>query len=366
MLGSAEAVQVIHGSMGREDRMKAQEAFKHDPAVQVLIATDAAGEGINLQRAHLMVNYDLPWNPNRIEQRFGRIHRIGQTEPCHLWNLVADETREGDVYRRLLEKLAEARSALGGEVYDVLGRVQFDGKPLRELLISAIRYGEQPEVRAYLTTVVEQAMDREQLQSLIEDKVLDPTIMDASKVQRVREDMERADARRLQPHYIESFFLEAFSLLGGRASQRESRRYEVTHVPASVRSRDRQIGIGEPVLQRYERIVFEKALIAPQGQPMAAFVCPGHPLLDATLDLTLEVNRDLLKRGAVLVDDKDFGVTPRVLCILEHGVQDASLLPTGERRTVSRRMLYVELDAAGKASHLHYAPYLDYRPLKRG
>ena len=66
---------------------------------------------------------------------------------------------------------------------------------------------------------------------------------------------------------------------------------------------------------------------------MAAFVCPGHPLLDATLDLTPEVNRDLLKRGAVLVDDKDFGVTPRVLCILEHGIQDASLLPTGERRT---------------------------------
>ena len=84
------------------------------PSVKVLIATDAAGEGINLQRAHLMVNYDLPWNPNRIEQRFGRIHRIGQTEPCHLWNLVADETREGDVYRRLLEKLAEARNALGG------------------------------------------------------------------------------------------------------------------------------------------------------------------------------------------------------------------------------------------------------------
>jgi SNF2 family DNA or RNA helicase len=95
VLGSSDAVQVIHGSLGREDRMNAQEAFKHDPAVKVLIATDAAGEGINLQRAHLMVNYDLPWNPNRIEQRFGRIHRIGQTQPCHLWNLVADETREG-------------------------------------------------------------------------------------------------------------------------------------------------------------------------------------------------------------------------------------------------------------------------------
>jgi SNF2 family DNA or RNA helicase len=363
VFGNEEAVQAIHGSMGREDRMNAQEAFRHDPAVRVLIATDAAGEGINLQRAHLMVNYDLPWNPNRIEQRFGRIHRIGQTEPCHLWNLVADETREGDVYRRLLEKLAEARSALGGQVYDVLGRVQFDGKPLRELLIQAIRFGEQPETRAYLTTVVEQAMDRERLQTLIEDKVLDPTIMDASKVQRVREDMERADARRLQPHYIESFFLEAFSRLGGRAGQRESRRYEVTHVPATVRSRDRQIGVGEPILQRYERIVFEKGLITQHGKPLAAFVCPGHPLLDATLDLTLEANRDLLKRGTVLVDEKDYGLDPRVLCVLDHGVQDASLLPSGERRTVSRRMLYVELDANGQARHLQYAPYLDYRPL---
>ena len=117
----------------------------------MLLATDAAGEGINLQRAHLMVNYDLPWNPNRLEQRFGRIHRIGQTEVCHLWNLVAEETREGDVYRTLLEKLEQARQALGGQVFDVLGKLQFEGQPLRDLLIEAIRYGERPEVRARLT-----------------------------------------------------------------------------------------------------------------------------------------------------------------------------------------------------------------------
>jgi len=114
LLGRPDSVVIIHGGMGREERMKAQEAFRHDPEVQVLLATDAAGEGINLQRAHLMVNYDLPWNPNRLEQRFGRIHRIGQTEVCHLWNLVAEETREGDVYHRLLEKLEQARRALAG------------------------------------------------------------------------------------------------------------------------------------------------------------------------------------------------------------------------------------------------------------
>ena len=310
LLGREGSLVTIHGGVGREDRLKAQEAFRHDPQVQVLLATDAAGEGINLQRAHLMVNYDLPWNPNRLEQRFGRIHRIGQTEVCHLWNLVADETREGDVYRKLLEKLEQARQSLGGQVFDVLGKLQFEGRPLRELMVEAIRYGEQPEVRTRLETAVDHALDRGRLQDLLEERALAHDAMDASRVQRIREDMVRAEARRLQPHYVESFFGEAFQRLGGAAKQREARRYEITHVPAPVRNRDRLIGIGEPVLPRYERIAFEKSLVAPQGQPLAAFVCPGHPLLDAVIDLTLERHRDLLKRGAALVDERDEGDRP--------------------------------------------------------
>ena len=345
LLGREESVVTIHGGVGREDRLKAQEAFRHDPQVQVLLATDAAGEGINLQRAHLMVNYDLPWNPNRLEQRFGRIHRIGQTEVCHLWNLVADETREGDVYRKLLEKLEQARQSLGGQVFDVLGKLHFEGRPLRELMVEAIRYGEQPEVRARLETAVDHALDRGRLQDLLEERALAHDAMDASRVQRIREDMVRAEARRLQPHYVESFFREAFRRLGGAAKQREARRYEITHVPAPVRNRDRLIGIGEPVLPRYERIAFEKSLVAPQGQPLAAFVCPGHPLLDAVIDLTLERHRDLLKRGTVLVDERDEGDRPRVLFYLEHAIQDASLTRSGlirstDRRIVSKRMLY--------------------------
>ncbi|MBI4801904.1 MAG: DUF3883 domain-containing protein [Elusimicrobia bacterium] len=363
LLGRKNAVVMIHGGMGREERMKAQESFKHDPEVQVLLATDAAGEGINLQRAHLMLNYDLPWNPNRIEQRFGRIHRIGQTEVCHLWNLVAEETREGDVYRTLLEKLEQARQALGGQVFDVLGKLQFEGKPLRDLLIEAIRYGDRPDVRARLTQVVAHTFDPGHLRNLLEERALAHDAMDATRVYRIREEMERAEARRLQPHYVESFFLDAFQHLGGSVKQREPRRYEITHVPAPVRNSDRLIGIGEPVLPRYERIAFEKSLIAPQGQPLAAFLCPGHPLLDATIDLTLERHRDLLRRGTVLVDERDSGTHPRVLFYLEHAIQDASLTRSGERRVVSRRMLYIELDVDGNARHLHYAPYLDYRPL---
>ena len=363
LLGREGSVVTIHGGVGREDRLKAQEAFRHDPQVQVLLATDAAGEGINLQRAHLMVNYDLPWNPNRLEQRFGRIHRIGQTEVCHLWNLVADETREGDVYRKLLEKLEQARQSLGGQVFDVLGKLHFEGRPLRELMVEAIRYGEQPEVRARLETAVDHALDRGRLQDLLEERALAHDAMDASRVQRIREDMVRAEARRLQPHYVESFFREAFQRLGGAAKQREARRYEITHVPAPVRNRDRLIGIGEPVLPRYERIAFEKSLVAPQGQPLAAFVCPGHPLLDAVIDLTLERHRDLLKRGAVLVDERDEGDRPHVLFYLEHAIQDASPTRSGDRRIVSKRMLYLELDADGVTRHVQYAPYLDYRPL---
>src|SRR5690606_10213434 len=103
-LGNEAAVATIHGGTNRDERARIQEQFRQDKGLTVLIATDAAGEGVNLQVANLMVNYDLPWNPNRIEQRFGRIHRIGQREVCHLWNLVANETREGEVFQRLDRK----------------------------------------------------------------------------------------------------------------------------------------------------------------------------------------------------------------------------------------------------------------------
>ena len=271
--------------MGREERRKAQDAFTQDKEVEILIATDAASEGINLQRGHLMVNYDLPWNPNRLEQRFGRIHRIGQTEVCHLWNLVAKDTREGEVYHRLLEKLEEERRALGGQVFDILGRLTFDNRPLRELLLDAIRYGDKPEVRARLTQVVEHALDHDHLRGLLEDRALTSDTMDVTRVRAIREDMERAEARRLQPHFIAAFFLEAFKLLGGSIREREPKRYEITNVPSVIRTRDRAIGRGDPVMTRYERITFEKSEIAVPGKPLAAFLCPGHPLLESTIDL---------------------------------------------------------------------------------
>ncbi|MEA2078400.1 MAG: helicase-related protein, partial [Pseudomonadota bacterium] len=207
-LGRPEAVVVIHGGVGREDRRKAVESFMHDKDVVVMVANDAAGEGINLQRGHLMVNYDLPWNPNKIEQRFGRIHRIGQQEVCHLWNLVAADTREGEVYSRLLDKLETAREALGGRVYDVLGRL-FEGNALRDLLLDAIRYGDRHEVRDRLFETVDGAVDQQRLLDLLADRALVHDTLGATRLAEIREAMERAEARRLQPHFIQSFFLEA-------------------------------------------------------------------------------------------------------------------------------------------------------------
>ena len=95
--------------------------------------------------------------------------------------MIADETREGDVYRTLLEKLEEARQALGGQVFDVLGKLQFEGKPLRDLLLEAIRYGERPEVQARLTQVVNDAFDRGQVQDLLDESALARDSMDTSR-----------------------------------------------------------------------------------------------------------------------------------------------------------------------------------------
>jgi len=362
LLGDKESVVTIHGGMLRAERRKVEERFKQDVGVRVLIATDAAGEGINLQRAHLMINYDLPWNPNRLEQRFGRIHRIGQTEVCYLWNLVASETREGYVFQRLLAKLEEERQALGGKVFDILGKMTFDNKPLRDLLIEAVRYGNNPEVRARLNKVVDASMDPEVFRKLIQENALTQDVMDVHTVNVIKEDMERIEAHKLQPHFIEAFFLEAFKSLGGRYQSREKGRYEITFVPYEVRNRDMQIGFGEPVLKRYERVCFDKEFCTLQGKPQADLLCPGHPLLEAVIDIIRERNVDVMKRGAVFIDDNDFSTEARLLFYIEDAVQDGMTAKDGNRRTISKHIHFVELKEDGTAANAGYAPYLDYRP----
>ncbi len=355
LLGRDDVVVSIHGGVAREARRTAQELFTQDKDASVLVATDAASEGLNLQRAHLMVNYDLPWNPNRIEQRFGRIHRIGQTEVCRLWNLVAADTREGAVFQRLLDKVEEQRRAYEGKVFDVLGEA-FEGRPLRDILIEAIRYGERPEVRAKLDKVIDAEVSTG-LEKLMQERALHHDVLANADVRELRLRMEETRARRLQPHYVQAFFLEAFGLLGGRMSPREAGRWEVTHVPATVRDRDRQIGLGAPVLRRYERVCFEREHTRVTGQAKADLLAPGHPLLDAVVDLVIERYGTLLKKGAVLVDANDSGEEPRLLVALTQAINDGHNPP----RTVSKRFDFVEIREGGAAASAGPAPYLDYR-----
>jgi superfamily II DNA or RNA helicase len=368
LIGNEEAVVMIHGGVKREERRKVQEMFRNDPAVRVLIATDAAGEGVNLQNANLMVNYDLPWNPNRLEQRFGRIHRIGQTEVCHLWNMVASETREGDVFQRLFEKLEIEREALGGRVFDILGEV-FEDRSLKDLLIEAIRYGEDLEVRARLLRKVEGALDTYHLETIIKRNALCDEVMDERRLFAVKEEMEKAEARKLQPYFIRSFFNQAFQQLGGELRQREQGRYEIPHVPANIRERDRQITGRDrrnldPVLRKYERVCFEKQYVRLAdrvGTTMASLMHPGHPLMQSVTDLVMEQHRNKLKQGAVLVDSSDMGLTPKVMFIIDHSVKEGA----DPIHIVSRRMQFVEIDPQGRALNAGWAPHLDLEPISK-
>ncbi len=356
LFGRDENIVQIHGGLGREQRRAIEDRFRNDPGVHYLLATDAAGEGINLQRAHLMVNYDLPWNPNRLEQRFGRIHRIGQTEVCHLWNLVSAETREGYVYERLLRKLETESRALNGQVFDILGDL-FSEVPLRQLLMEAIRYGEQPETRARLEQAVDNALDREHVRALLEADSLAAEDIDLSQVEKIRVEMERYQALRLQPHHVRAFFLEAFKHLGGTISEREKGRYRITHVPAVIRDWGAATGTAVPILRQYERVTFDKARINLPGQPLAQFLCPGHPLLDSVVDLVRDRYQNLLSSGAVLVDETDPGQEPRTLFFLEQRLRDAA------QRVISQEVHFVEVNGHGEVSLGGFAPYLNYRPL---
>lgn len=364
VLGSQESVVTIHGGTHREERKKAQALFRSDKAVRVLVATDAAGEGVNLQNANLMVNYDLPWNPNRLEQRFGRIHRIGQIEVCHLWNLVASETREGDVYCRLLQKLQVENEALQGRVFDILGEV-FEEASLKDLLIRAIRYGDQLEVRERLFKQIDGAFDHEHIKRILERNALAQESMSPERLFHVREEMEKAEARRLQPYFVRSFFMKAFELLGGSLQKREANRFEINFVPEKIRERDRQITgrnrrDQSPVLRRYERVCFTKEAVRPLDRPglvLASLIHPGHPLMLSLSDILLEQNANLLKQGSILVDPTDEGDQPWLLFLLIHEIK------AGDGAVLSKRLQFVRVSSDGQSRFAGWAPHLDLEVL---
>lgn len=344
LLGRSDAVKAIHGGVRRAERRQITEEFTKNHDVQILLATDAAGEGLNLQAAHLMVNYDLPWNPNRIEQRFGRIHRIGQEEVCRLWNLVASNTREGEVFTRLLEKLDQMRETYGGKVFDVLGEA-FAETPLRDLLLDAIQYGEQQEVRARTYEVIDTTVG-DGLKGLLDERALASEHLSDADLRDLRAAMDEARARRLQSHYIESTFKDAFTRLGGRIVKREQGRYEIANVPQHIRS----AGNG-PIATKYDRVTFDLGHVQPDDRAHVDLLAPGHQLHDAVMNETIRNFGGALNQGTVLVSATL--EEPHLLVGVVEEIADA----TGE--SVARRFAYAYVDSLGTVHPAGPAPYLD-------
>ncbi|WP_067710520.1 helicase-related protein [Nocardia yamanashiensis] len=332
-------VATIHGKMRPAERVAAERAFRE--TAQIMVATEAAGEGINLQFCHLMVNYDIPWNPNRLEQRMGRIHRIGQTEDVHIFNFVAANTKEGRVLATVLGKLEAMRrnELLGDQIFDVVGEI-LSGYRLRDLLESVISEQRTPsEVLAVLGADNGRFDERiiARMQELSE-KALATGHIDWQLHRRAT---GRAEERRLAPGYLARFFLDAVDYLGGRAEERLDRAsLRVVSTPDILIARDRDRGGVRQLQPRYERITFDKGVAtnpvaqdAEVGAPRPELCGPGHVLFDALLEYLTERTDQDLERGAVFHDSTLDG--PALLHVLEGQVLD------GHGSTVHRGMACV-------------------------
>jgi superfamily II DNA or RNA helicase len=349
------AVVSIHGGNSRTERTAARESFTQDPLVQVLVATDAAGEGLNLQRAHLMVNYDLPWNPNRIEQRFGRIHRIGQTEVCRLWNLIAAGTREGEVFKALLSKIQQQSIAYNGNIFNVLGQGPvFNGDSLRDLLIKAIKYGSDPAKRAEMNTVIDAGVAAG-LDELKAEQALYEAINSSVDVDQIRREMEELQTRRLQPGFIEGFFTPAFKRLAGSLSLKEPGRFEIKKIPQTLVDFASQQPHIPPLASAYERVTFSRTAVKLENQVNAHLIAPGSALMTAVVEKTIEDLSYSVRQGAILVDRTEKqSEEPAVLFALQQEINNSK----GE--IVDKHFDFIEVSASGTGSYSNTAPYIDY------
>lgn len=291
VLPAKTGVEVIHGAISRDERRLAQVRFTQGRDSSILLATDAAGEGVNLQAAHLMVNYDIPWNPNRLEQRFGRIHRIGQRHVCHLWNLVAVDTREGDVFATLLEKLEVQRQALGDQVFDVLGQVLTDAS-LEQLLSRALDGAAGDEVRSALDRV------SRDIETAVQERAAGVSSLTPKQIAALRKSMQLSQAGSFQPGMVRDFTLRAMATLQGVIEQ-HGQTWRIRHVPESARST-----FGSSVRPRYDAVTFERSEGPILSSVVPEFIAPGHPVLGALVKTVDQTLGKALIEGVMLEDDR--------------------------------------------------------------
>jgi superfamily II DNA or RNA helicase len=354
----------IHGQMKLPERIDQERRFRE--TAQIMVATEAAGEGINLQFCHLMVNYDIPWNPNRLEQRMGRIHRIGQTDDVHIFNLVATNTREGYVLNVLLRKMEKMGETLGDKVFDVVG--QAVGTNLRELLEAVLageitqeeateRFGgaeADPATVARANQLLQHALARHHLDWQTE-----------------RDRAARAQERRLPHTYFERFFLDAMAFAGGSVARRlDHQTLRVERAPDALVARSRA-GTGlRKVHPDYARLTFDKAVLARPRRvedaslPAAELCGPGHPLFDALVAFVRERTASEVAKGAVFFDPD--AAQPTVLHFLVGDVVDGNGERVRRTLAVARVRLDGRIEQAPTTSLFDVVPPTDQLPAAAG
>jgi len=291
------STNTIHGGMKLEDRINAEAIFKNE--TEVMVATEAAGEGINLQFCNMMLNYDIPWNPNRLEQRMGRIHRYGQQREVYVFNLVAEDTREGKVLSRLFQKLDEIRQAMGSDkVFDVLSEVLYN-KNLSQLLMEAAANARNVDdiLKEIEITVDEEYISKvkENLGETLATRYIDYT--------RIKEMAQQAREYRLIPEYTESYFKKAFIKAGGKIKERKDGFLSIESIPFDIRKIAEEETFKKDfgqILKRYPKITFDKDIAFKTSD--AEFISFGHPLFEAVLSWVETNLMDSLINGATFYD----------------------------------------------------------------
>jgi len=343
------SVNFIHGGMNIEERVSAEKVFKNQ--TQVMVATEAAGEGINLQFCNLMINYDIPWNPNRLEQRMGRIHRYGQQKDVFIFNLVAEDTREGRVLAKLFDKLDEIRNALGNDrVFDVIGDT-FMGVNLYQLIVAAVANARSMED---ILKEIDIKVDQDYISKIKEQlgESLATRNIDYSKV---KEMSTRAKEYRLMPEYTQEFFIKAFSKAGGRFEIRKDGFITIESVPYEIRKVAGDVNFKVSyglILKSYPRITFDKEIAF--KNPEAEFVSFGHPLFEAVLKWVNEQYFSKLSKGAVFLDPD--GRYIGIIWFFEGSVFD------GKNETVGKRVMAI-YDDGTKSEEINPSVLWDLVPV---
>ncbi len=298
-MGFTGQIAQIHGGMGYKEREEQVAAFRRpveEGGAIYLVATDAAGEGINLQVCWLMVNYDIPWNPARLEQRMGRIHRYGQKhDAVYILNLVAGKTREGRVMKTLLKKLESIRKELGTDkVFDVIGQL-FEGISLREYMEQAVMSTDENEVPRR----IEGTLTKEQVRALEERER--SLFGDGGAVRRelprLKASMEQETYRRLLPGYVRHFVEKAAALVDIGIEGNLDDRFALR--PLKPGAMDWLL----PALEVYTPALRTACTVhVPHDQEQAIFLHPGEPVFDRFRTVICHRFKQQALQGSVFID----------------------------------------------------------------